>query len=106
MHADSRQAAGAGDHLALQAAAGADLEHRLVGLAEGEFQRRCRALSLEGVGQRLQPVGTFLWYAEDKWARAIGSGQVLVLVERNVLVRRVVVRAGLEVAGRRRSRSR
>ena len=56
----SDQAAGAGDQLALQAAAGADLEHRLVGLADGEFQRGGVALALERVGQRLEPVGRWL----------------------------------------------
>jgi hypothetical protein len=52
-----RQPAGAGDQLALQAAAGTDLKHRLVGLADGEFERGGMALALEGIGQRLQPVG-------------------------------------------------
>jgi hypothetical protein len=48
----------------LQAAARADLEHCLVGLADGEFQRGGVALVLEGVGQRLQSVGAGFRCAE------------------------------------------
>src|SRR5580693_4139237 len=92
-----RQPAGAGDQLALQAAAGTDLKHRLVGLADGEFESGGMALALEGVGQRLQPVGRRFGCAEEirrsdaeagavgcpplADALGIGPGQVLVLVE-------------------------
>ncbi len=109
----SRRSSGARQQLTLQSSAGSDLEHRLVGLSDGKFERRGMTLALEGVGQGLQPVGRRFRCSEgigrsDREARpvggppladalGIGPGQVLVLVECDVFVCRVVVGAGLEV---------
>ncbi len=106
----SRQTSGACQQLSLQPSAGSDLEHRLVGLSDGKFERRGMTLTLEGVGQGLQPVGRRFRCAEeigcsDREARpvsgppladAVADRQVLVLVGASVRVCRVVVGAGLE----------